>query len=112
MLSTVLSKFEAILSRIIKKTHALAEKGTNTAKIDADITDAEIAISEAKDAIKVQSEKDYTVEISSEDTLKTSISTTRQLLHSDLKSVRELLKKAHEAVKIAAESLHTAMEQS
>ncbi len=112
MLSTVLTKFEDILARIIKKTHALADEGINTIAIDADITDAEVAISKAKSAIETQSERDYTIEISDEAGLKTSISTTRQLLHSDLKAVRELVKTAHESVKTAAETLHTTKEQS
>lgn len=106
MLMTVLSKFEAILTRIIEKTHVLADGGTNTAAIDADITDAETAISEAKDAVTAQSQKDYTLSITSETTLKEVAVAMREQLHADLKVAKEAVQQAHKAVKLAAHTLY------
>lgn len=105
MLLNVLSKYEAILKRIITKTSDLAKGGTNTASIDADITDAEFAIDEAKDLISKQADTDYTVTITTENALKQSILETRSHLHTDLKAARESVRLAHEAIKTAAQTL-------
>lgn len=105
MLLNVLSKYEAILARIIAKTSDLAKGGTNTASIDADITDAEFALDEAKDIISKQADTDYTVSISSEATLKQSVLATRAQLHTDLKTARESVRLAHDAIKTAAQTL-------
>lgn len=105
MLLNVLSRYEAILKRIITKTSTLAKDGTNTATIDADITDAEFAIDEAKSIVSKQADTDYTVSITDEASLKKSILETRKHLHSDLKIAREAVKNAHDAIKIAAQTL-------
>ena len=110
MLSTVLSKFEAILARIIEKTHDLADDGTNTAAIDADITDAETALGEAKDAITAQSEKDYTLTITDESTIREVAQAMRRQLHADLKATRAHVQNAHEAIKVAAHTLYETKE--
>ena len=105
MLSNVLSKYEAILKRIISKTSDLAKSGKNTATIDADITDAEFAIDEAESIISKQADTDYTIAITSESTLKQSVLETRAHLHADLKLAREAVQRAHDAIKIAAQTL-------
>lgn len=105
MLLNVLSKYEAILKRIITKTSTLAKDGTNTAPIDADITDAEFAIDEAKNIISKQADTDYTISITDEASIKKNILETRSHLHSDLKIAREAVKHAHDVIKIAAQTL-------
>lgn len=67
-----------------------------------DITAANAAIVDAQASVDAQAVKTYSVEVSTEATVKVDVGNARQQLHGDLKAVWELVKSAREAVRQAA----------
>lgn len=89
--STILTKLETRVN----------QAGTN----GKDITQANIAITEAKEmissasgAVKVQSENGYTISVTTEAKVSTDAKIARDLLHTDLKAVLDQVKAAKKAV--------------
>lgn len=68
------------------------------------VTEAKTAISNASAAVTTQAEKDYSVTISSEATVKTDAQKVRDQLHADLKAVRKQVMDARQAVVSAIKS--------
>ena len=62
------------------------------------IVSAKTQIASAEAAVGTQAEKDYTITINSETTVKVDAKTMRDALHTDLKAVRETVIAAKKAV--------------
>lgn len=90
------------MSTILGKLEERVNKGTSDIK---DVTAAKAAIASAKEGIatatasvKLQAEKDYTIAVSSESTVRKDAKKIREQLHNDLKTVRKQVVDAKQAV--------------
>lgn len=79
------------MSALLTKLEARVNKGTS-------ISDAKTAIASAAAAVKAQSEKDYTIQVTTESKVKTDAQKVRDQLKTDLKNVRKLVIDAKQAV--------------
>lgn len=95
--SNVLNKMTEILSRLQEKVNTASTNGKDMTTANAAITDAQNAISSASAAVAVQKDKDYTIEATSEATIKQDAAAARNALHSDLQSVHNLVVQARQA---------------
>lgn len=90
------------MSAILNKLEARVNKGTpdikdpQVAKIS--IAQAKASIASATAAVKIQSEKDYTLQVSSESAVRKDAQKKRTELHTDLLAVRKLVIDAKQAV--------------
>lgn len=97
-MSGALTRMTNILTKLEERVNGATSdiKDPTTAK--AAITDAKAAIATAQDAVVAQSEKDYTLTVTSEAKVKQDTQAVREQLHSDLKSTRNLVIKAKQSV--------------
>lgn len=93
-----LEKMIAIVARLENKLAELEQEGKDTTAAKLAITTAKTAIETAKNGVTTQAAKDYTITITSENTVKTDAATMRQSLHTDLQSVHQLVVSARQAV--------------
>jgi len=70
------------------------------------LANAKVKIEAAKEAVTAQSEKDYTIALNTEATVKVDAQESRDTLHKDLKTVHDLVVEARKAV---VEALTTAL---
>lgn len=91
-----IDKLLSILSRLETRVDGVTDKDTTNAN-DA-IADAKVAIDSAKQAVASQSAKDYTVTVTSETKIKTDVMAQREMLHTDLKAVHQLIVVARQAL--------------
>lgn len=87
-----------ILDKIETRVNAAATEGKNADSAKSAIAAARTAIQNALIAVEAQKDKDYTIEISAETTVREDSKEMRDSLHTDLKSTQELLKSARTAV--------------
>lgn len=92
-----LTKMTEILTRLENKLSEASSTGKDTSSATAAIASAKTAISTAQTAATAQQGKDYTIEVSSEAKLQESIKPVRDQLHTDLKSVHDLVVAARKA---------------
>lgn len=90
-MSTILDKLE---TRVNNKTPDIKDP----AAAKAAIVSARAAIASASSAVTTQAQNDYTVQATTEATIKTAVQTQRQKLYNDLKNVRNLVISAKQAV--------------
>jgi len=93
----VLDKIEDALTRVSDRAGASV--------LDGAISDAQSAIDTARAAVQEQAGKTYSFDISDEEDLRVDVGRARQALGDDLAAVRDLVKKAKEAVRNAAVTL-------
>lgn len=90
------------MSTILNKLEARVNKGTPDIKdpkvAKAAIAQAKASIASATAAVKTQSEKDYTLQLSSESAVRKDAQKTRTELHTDLLTVRKLVIDAKQTV--------------
>lgn len=104
--SSVLEKLEDILVRISERADkASTERGVDVSLVRSAIDKANTAIASARLAVENQSEKTYTIKITTESALKVDVGKTRQMLGADLAKVRDAVKTAQSAVKDSAVAL-------
>lgn len=99
---------EQMLKHLDRMTSILTklEVRVNSAKPDVKdvvlakeaVAGAKAAINSATEAVKAQAEKDYTISVSSEGTVRKDAQKAREQLHSDLKAVRVQVIDAKQAV--------------
>ncbi len=95
------SRIDASLAKIVS---AVNESATSTSTspdltmINTMIGEANLDIASAKAAIEDQAQKAYAVTVTTEENLKMDVFSVRDLLNTDLKSVREMIKAAHASV--------------
>lgn len=98
----VLDKMEDILGRIGERADRATERGQDVSAVRSAMDEAIVAISSAREAIRVQAGKTYTINITDEATLRNKVGEARQLLHRDLSAVRDEVKAVHDAIRKAA----------
>jgi rubrerythrin len=109
MMKKHLEVLTKILETIETRVNEAQSSGKNVDGAKTAISDARSAIQTATTAVTAQSEKDYTIEATSEATVKTDAKKTRDGLMTDLKSTHELVKKAQEAVRTALKAAKEAV---
>lgn len=90
-MTSILDKLEARVNQSTPdiKDPALAKQA---------IADARAAISSASQALAAQTEKDYTITVTSESKIREDAKSMRDQLHTDLKALREQVRNAKKAV--------------
>lgn len=81
----------------LERLQALVEK-IKTRKPEANTTNTQTKINEAKSAVEAQAVKEYIIEFTGEAGLRVGASTQKTQLRADLKSVREKVRLARQAV--------------
>lgn len=105
-----LQKMLEILSKVEERTANATGDKTN---LNISLDEAKTAISVAQAALQAQSAKEYTVSVTSEQTIKADVKDTRDLLHKDLKATHDLMVEARQAVaKSIADAITLMGEQS
>lgn len=102
----VLDQMSKLLEKFKAKSTEAAGSGKDVSAINAAIVQVEAAIAETDGAIKAQAEKDYSIVVNTESTVKTDASTARDSLRSDLKAVHDQLVKTRQAL---ADAIKTAL---
>lgn len=105
-MSESLSKMNNIITKLETLIVNAASAGQDTATAQASLDSAKAVISSAQASVEAQAGRDYGITVTSEATVKTDAKSTRDSLHTDLKSVhdqvvsaRQELSKAISAVK-------------
>lgn len=98
-------QIEKVLERITSRVDKAETNSRDVSKVRTAITAAEDSIAKARDAIKAQAGKTYTVTINTEEKLRADVGSARKALHDDLMKVQEAVKAAREAVYQAARTL-------
>lgn len=109
MMTTHLGVLTKILNTIEDKVNEASAAGKNVDSAKSAISTARTAIEKASAAVGVQSGNDYTLEITTETTVKTEAKSTRDSLMTDLKSTQETVKQAREAVTAALKAAKEAL---
>lgn len=102
------TKIETILLTLESRLASLIARGSYTGDSKLSISDAKIALVDAKSAISFQDSKIYEVEVVDDATVKDSLKDTREVLKSDIEIMKQKIKTAHEKVKSASDSLKVA----
>lgn len=105
--SEKIDKIEEILIAIESRADKAAARGISVSGVRSLVVLAETAIAEARTAITTQASKTYTVSVTDESTVKTSVQTTRDLLKKDIEAMNVKIKAAHEATRKAVSGLRT-----
>lgn len=104
-----LDKMSGLVARLEKRVAEVKLKGTDTTVVESSIAKVKEAITSARSAVKAQSEKDYTITVSSETNIKTDVKSSRNLLYNDLNAVHmqivSVRKQLSETISLAASSL-------
>ncbi len=104
-LSEKVDKIENVLVSIESRINKAEEKGLDVSKAKNEAEKAKTAIKTAREAVSAQAVKVYSVNITTEATLKANMKRLRDLFRADMKVVYEKVKLAHVAVKTTAEAL-------
>jgi len=104
-LSDKIDQIETVLLSVKSRMTKAEEKGLDVTLVKGQITLAEKAIADARDAIKVQAAKSYTTTITDEAKLKEEMQALRDTFKTDIKTLREKVVAAHKAVKDTAVAL-------
>ncbi len=98
----ILEDLESINTRVESKAKELSTSGKDTQALEGAIADATSALSAAKAAVRVQSSKDYTIEIGSDETLKSQATQTVASFRTDISTLRDQIEEAKTDVVNAA----------
>lgn len=101
-----LKKIANVLERIKAKTAEAGSAGKDVSAINAAITNLGKEWAEADAAVKAQAEKDYSITVNSESTVKADAMIARNSLHTDLQATHTQLVEARQAL---AKALSTAL---
>jgi len=101
--SKALEKLEDVLVRIDERTdRAEASKSVDVASVRAAIEKANLAIATARTAVQAQAGKTYKIEVTTDNGMKDAVKKAREMLSTDLRSLRDIVKSARDAVHDAA----------
>ena len=104
--SEVLDRLEKTLVNIESRIDKAESRGLNVSSVRALVVSAREAIVQARAAIEGQAAKNYVPDITGEEEkLKVEVGQARQALHNDLKTLREKIRLAFEAVRRVAAAL-------
>src|SRR3989344_862832 len=93
-----LDKMSGMVTRLESRINEAPGAGQSTASASAALNDAKQAIASASAAVTTQAGMDYTISVSSESAVRADSKQSRDKLHNDLKSVRQLVINAKQAV--------------
>jgi DNA repair exonuclease SbcCD ATPase subunit len=100
-----ITQIETVLVSVESRISKAEIRGIDVSSAKTEAGRAKQAITIARDAISLQMLKTYEVNITDEATLKTEMKRVRDLFSTDIKTVRETVRLAHQAVKNTAVAL-------
>lgn len=100
-----LAKLRGILERISQKAGQAKANGKDTATVDVAIAQAQTALSTTEAAVNTQAAKQYTIQIESEEKLRSTVGTTVSGLQQDLRDTHKTVVDAKQKVQQAAKEL-------
>lgn len=103
--SDVLVRLQQLLAKIESRADLAEAAGQDVSSVREAITAADAAISEAQTALDEQASKEYTIEITDENSLGEAVRGAMSELQADLKGVKELILDARQAVREALTAL-------
>lgn len=103
--TNVLERLISILDKLNNRVTKAESNGVDVSSVEDAISVARTQISNAQNVVATQSGKQYIISIEDESNLGQAVSTTKQLLMSDLKESREAVASARSAVEAALKSL-------
>lgn len=103
--TAVLDKLQSILDRVSQKASEAKTSGKDTTALDSSIISAQAAIDSAKAAVSAQAAKTYSIQISNEATLRSSVGTTVSQFRKDLRDLHKVVVSAKQAVQKAVKEL-------
>lgn len=103
-----LTKIQAVFTDINARQDASQSQGVDVSAVDDATAKASANVALARTAIINQTGKSYTIDISSEATLRADVQHTRDALHADLEKVRVAVAAVAESVRDVNAALHTA----
>jgi len=90
-----LTDFDTYLSKLVNKASATSTAAKDMTAFNVAVESAKVAIVSARTAVEAQAKQTYSIAISTEANLKSDISSVKNTLNADLKSVRDLVQAAH-----------------
>ncbi len=93
-----LEKMVEILSRLETRVNEAGQSGKDISSVTTTITDAQETIKTTKGAVETQSTKDYTIVATTEAKIRQDAQAARNNLHTDLKTVHNLVVAARKTV--------------
>lgn len=88
-LQQILSRLSGILEKAKTVSKNAAADGQDVTALNESISKVETEWNQASDALKLQQEKDYSIVVNSEETVRADAQTARNTLRNDLKTVRD-----------------------
>ncbi len=95
------------MSELLTKVENKASSSQNAASASAVIANAKTAIATAEAAVITQSQKDYTVQATTESKIRVDVKSSRDQLFTDLTAARKLVLDAREALVNAVMAVNT-----
>jgi len=103
--TNVVDKLDQILEKITSRTDKAAANSRDVSGVRTKINNAKNALASARTTIKIQADRVYTLNISTESALKLDVGQARQTFHADIVKVRQVVKAARDAIHEAAVTL-------
>lgn len=94
-----ITKMENALISIESRADKAAAENIDVSTIRPLITQAETSISAARAAVATQAGKVYTIQVTDQTNLKTTLGTTRDQIKNDIKTTNESIKKSYDSLK-------------
>jgi len=104
-MSQALTRMTALLTDLTSKSALAKEQGQDASKLNLAILSAQTAVSTAQTAVITQAAKEYTVTITTEGALKTSVGATVKTLQTDLRSTHASVVNAKQKVQLSIKEL-------
>lgn len=104
-LSAKIDKIENVLISIESRIAKAESNGLDVSSVNLEVDKAKLAIAQARGAVSIQSGKVYSINVTSEATLKSEMKNLRDTFQKDMKALNAMVKSAHEAVKNTATTL-------
>lgn len=93
-----LKRMAEILVKLEQRVSEATSAGKDTSSVSTSINQAKTAVTVAQTAVEAQATKDYTIEATSEATIRADAQAARDSLHQDLKAAHDLVVAARKAV--------------
>lgn len=93
-----LANISSALERLKAKAAEAQTAGKDVTALNSDIAEVESEWAQADEALKAQMAKDYTIEVNTENTIKTDVQTVRNTLRTDLKAVHTEVMEARQSL--------------
>jgi len=104
-LGTALDRLEDLLQKVSSRADKAEANGRDVALVRTTIATAKTAIADARSSVEIQLTKTYPITITTEAQLKSAVAEARTSLNKDLKTLKEVVQKAHTSVVDATKML-------